>query len=66
MIVALNLVLSRNFNSVTITLSAPPWVKVGMIKNTFLGLGPMSLELINSLDFFSRKYISNQFMYLIH
>lgn len=27
-----------------------------MIKNTFLGLGPMSLELINSLDFFSRKY----------
>jgi len=27
-----------------------------MIKNTFLGLGPMSLEVINSLDFFSKKY----------
>ena len=27
-----------------------------MIKNTFLGLGPMSLEIINSLDYFSRKY----------
>ena len=27
-----------------------------MIKNTFLGLGPMSVEVINSLDFFSKKY----------
>ena len=27
-----------------------------MIKNTFLGLGPMSLEIINSLDFFSKKH----------
>ena len=27
-----------------------------MIKNTFLGLGPMSLEVINSIDFFSKKY----------
>jgi len=27
-----------------------------MIKNTFLGLGPMSLEVINSLNFFSKKY----------
>ena len=27
-----------------------------MIKNTFLGLGPMSLEIINSLNFFSKKY----------
>ena len=27
-----------------------------MIKNTFLGLGPMSLEVINSLDYFSKKY----------
>ena len=27
-----------------------------MIKNVFLGLGPMSLEIINSLDFFSKKY----------
>ncbi len=27
-----------------------------MIKNTFLGLGPMSTEVINSLDFFSKKY----------
>ena len=27
-----------------------------MIKNTFLGIGPMSLEVINSLDFFSKKF----------
>lgn len=27
-----------------------------MIENTFLGLGPMSVEVINSLDKFSRKY----------
>lgn len=27
-----------------------------MIKNTFLGLGPMSVEVINSLNFFSKKY----------
>jgi hypothetical protein len=27
-----------------------------MIKNTFLGLGPMSLEIINSLNHFSKKY----------
>ena len=27
-----------------------------MIKNTFLGLGPMSLEVINSLNYFSKKY----------
>ncbi len=27
-----------------------------MIKNTFLGLGPMSIEVINSLDSFSKKY----------
>ncbi len=27
-----------------------------MIKNTFLGLGPMSLEIINSLNWFSKKY----------
>jgi len=27
-----------------------------MIKNTFLGLGPMSVEVVNSLDFFSKKY----------
>ena len=27
-----------------------------MIKNTFLGLGPMSKEVINSLNFFSKKY----------
>ena len=27
-----------------------------MIKNTFLGLGPMSLEIINSLNFFSNKH----------
>lgn len=27
-----------------------------MIKNTFLGLGPMSLEIINSLNHFSNKY----------
>ncbi len=26
-----------------------------MIKNTFLGLGPMSLEIINSLNYFSKK-----------
>lgn len=27
-----------------------------MIKNTFLGLGPMSLEVIDSLNFFSKKH----------
>ena len=27
-----------------------------MINNTFLGLGPMSVEVINSLDYFSKKY----------
>ena len=27
-----------------------------MIKNVFLGLGPMSLEIINSLNYFSKKY----------
>ena len=27
-----------------------------MIKNTFLGLGPMSLEVVNSLNYFSKKY----------
>ena len=27
-----------------------------MIKNTFLGLGPMSVEVINSLDYFSKKH----------
>ena len=27
-----------------------------MIRNTFLGLGPMSLEIINSLDYFSKKH----------
>ena len=27
-----------------------------MIKNTFLGLGPMSLEIINSFNYFSLKY----------
>ena len=27
-----------------------------MIKNTFLGLGPMSLEVINSINYFSKKY----------
>tara|TARA_A100001015_G_C15018430_1_gene726717 strand:- start:1444 stop:2454 length:1011 start_codon:yes stop_codon:yes gene_type:complete len=27
-----------------------------MIKNTFLGLGPMSIEVINSIDSFSKKY----------
>ena len=27
-----------------------------MINNTFLGLGPMSAEVINSLNFFSKKY----------
>ena len=27
-----------------------------MIKNTFLGLGPMSIEIINSLNKFSKKY----------
>ena len=27
-----------------------------MIKNVFLGLGPMSLEVINSLNYFSKKY----------
>ena len=27
-----------------------------MIKNTFLGLGPMSLEVINSLNYFSKKH----------
>ena len=27
-----------------------------MIKNTFLGLGPMSLEIINSLNYFSKKH----------
>ena len=27
-----------------------------MIKNTFLGLGPMSVEVINSLNYFSKKY----------
>ena len=30
-----------------------------MIKNTFLGLGPMSLEVINSLNYFSKKYKKN-------
>ena len=27
-----------------------------MIKKTFLGLGPMSLEIIDSLNYFSKKY----------
>ena len=27
-----------------------------MIKNTFLGLGPMSLEVVNALNYFSKKY----------
>jgi hypothetical protein len=27
-----------------------------MIKNTFLGLGPMSVEVVNSLNYFSKKY----------
>lgn len=27
-----------------------------MIKNTFLGLGPMSIEIINSFNYFSKKY----------
>ena len=27
-----------------------------MIKNVFLGLGPMSLEVINSINYFSKKY----------
>ena len=27
-----------------------------MIKNTFLGIGPMSVEIIDSLDYFSKKF----------